>query len=130
LPCKAVAAWLAGMEADAPGSVLLEAEVLSGLTEFEQDRATQVVALAFLGSAALTRDDFAQAERLFLRVRHIGHDAVYEARLLYELAQCRRQQGDDAGARALFQEAAATGLDTHYARLACKMLEDAPDGQS
>jgi tetratricopeptide (TPR) repeat protein len=123
--CRTMSGLLAAMEGHAEESARVESEILAALPAFDDDRTTQLGTLYCLARAALARSDFARAESLLMRYRDRGPNPVSQPTLFYHLGLSRWEQDDHPGARDWFEQADATGLDTHYARLARRMLAGA-----
>ena len=96
------------------------------LIDFAQDRNTRSAVFANLGRAALALGEHARSIPLWEKYLALPAVPVDAPTALYHLAEAHRGLGDNDTARARYREAIATGLDTHYVRLAQSRLRTLP----
>jgi TolA-binding protein len=68
--------------------------------------------------------DFERSKSYWERYLSLKPDPAFEPIGLYYLGECHRHLGDVETAKAKFQQAVNTGLDTHHTRLARSRLEE------
>jgi tetratricopeptide (TPR) repeat protein len=118
--CDAAALRLAALEGDRALDSFEDIE--QRLTEFAQDANTRAGVLGNLGRAALDLGDYQRALDYWMQVRNLPPQPVDSPIAHYYLGEAHRGLGDDLSARSCYRDALATGLDTHYTRLAQSRL--------
>jgi tetratricopeptide (TPR) repeat protein len=116
--CDAAAVNLAALQGSRDEALAALDRVHARLPEFAQDRNTLSSVLGNLGRAALALGEYGRALdswRLYLDLPPLPVDLPTAH---YHLGECHRGVGDEASAVASYRAAVASGLDTHYARLA------------
>jgi tetratricopeptide (TPR) repeat protein len=126
LKCDAAAAFVMAARGLSDDSRRLADQVEARLAEFAHDPSTCRGALYDLGRAAHARGDYEKGEDCWNRYLELGPDPVHRPTALYFRGDCRRHHGDRSGAEADFREAAAMGIDSHYAGLARARLAEMP----
>ena len=96
------------------------------LVDFAQDRGTRSAVLAGLGRAALALGEFDRTVGYWEQYLDLPAVPVDVPTAHYHLAEARRGLGDGDAARDHYQAAVATGLETHFARLAESRLRTLP----
>ncbi len=124
LKCEGAVAWVFAARRLADESRRVAGEVEARLVDFERDPSTCRGVMYDLGMAACTRGDHEAGERCFSRYLELSPDPVHHPTALYFRGECRRQRGDAAGALADFRAAVAMNIDSHYAQLARRGLDE------
>jgi tetratricopeptide (TPR) repeat protein len=86
------------------------------------DRTAQREPLAMLARAAFTLGDFETSRRLWGQYRQGNPRPAYLPTYWYYVGECGSRLGHPAEARAAYQEAVASEIDTYHARLARERL--------
>jgi tetratricopeptide (TPR) repeat protein len=124
LKCEGAAAWVFAARGLADESRRVGALVEARLVDFEQDPSTCRGVMYDLGMAACARGDHEAGEKCFSRYLELSPDPVHQPTALYFRGECRRRRGDTSGALADFRAAVAMNIDSHYARLARRGVEE------
>ncbi len=124
LKCDSAAAWVCAVRGMVEDSRRVGEQAKAQLPRFEQDPSTRRSVSFDLGMAAWVRGDHAEGEECWTSYLDLGPDPVYRPTALYVRGECRRSQGDTAGAKADFHQAIALHIDTHHARLAQQRLRE------
>ena len=94
--------------------------------EFAQDRNTRAVIFSSLGRAALALGEYDRALGYWQQYLELPPTPVDAPIAYYHLGEALRGLGDEPAARARYQQAVDTGLDTYHARLAEERLRTVP----
>lgn len=122
LACLATEAWiLACLDRGEEARQRLE-EAQEQAARFADSRATQTSCWALLGRAAWELGDDALCLQLWERFLQLHPDPVDIPRARYYIGLCRARRGDNEAARAAFQAAIDTGLQTYHTQKAEERL--------
>jgi len=121
---EATAAWVLALLNRREEGEQKIAQVEARLPQFVHDRATQGLCGGMLARAIFELKDFERSKSYWERYLSLKPDPAFEPIGLYYLGECHRHLGDVETAKAKFQQAVNTGLDTHHTRLARSRVEE------
>ena len=98
------------------------ASACEGCQNYLEDRPTQLNALVLLIRAALLIDEPERAESFLNDLLKFKPDSLNYPFAYFQLAECRRRRGDEAGGREFDTKAASTHFGTRWERLARERL--------